>query len=75
MLIIDKGNVLGVANIRDLSDASFSVSNSGNKTEIFNNLQGRKGMSKDWILKPCDNIPLYLKQHGCIFSGCHWKSI
>lgn len=64
MVIIDKGIVLGLINIRELSDVMFNIHESGSKTHIYKNLVGRRGnIPSDWTLLPCKNVSRYLSEH------------
>ena len=70
MIVIDRGVVLGLVNIRELSDVIFNVTESGSKTHIYRNLVGRRwNMPSDWTLVPCNNVSAYLSEQHYSNSG------
>jgi len=60
MPVIEKGLVLGVVGLKHLSDATFDVAGSGKKSELLENLAGRRGLAKGQQLVPCKNIQAVL---------------
>ncbi len=60
MAVIEKGILLGIVNIKQLSDSTFDISDSGRKAELLENLAGRRGISKDLVIRPCKNVQAVL---------------
>jgi protein phosphatase PTC7 len=58
--VIEKGLLLGVLGLKHLSDSTFTAADSGKKSELLENLAGRRGFAKGVTIKPCKNIQAVL---------------